>query len=563
MKVKKKGFTLIELLAALAIMGVIITISFYSFISYKKKSEEKILKIEAEQIKVAALTYLREMETEDTYKSYKIKNEDTGEEIEKSCISIRKLQEMGYYKGDLKFASVGYNDAVVRVTKINGVADFEVITNYNPVEDEATDKHCYYDKYDGKAFDSQVELKSDDNNTNISINISETNVPGEYGLKFNLTSKVLEIIEETSETSNSDQPIDVMMIVDRSGSMDDTEYAAAYDAVESFSSDLYNNFQNSRVGLVEFSDDSDLIQDFSHGKLIRPTERKDRGMTNTSAGLEMALERFIQSSTFIDLKSKEQTIKYAILFTDGGPGTIEPSDDCYNFDDKCKSTLNNLASSFADKNITLIIVGYGLSSSNESFFRDLSSVNKVLNEKNICPSSSFTDSYGNLRCYYSSNSTSSFASIFQSISKTINTLVPKKSVTNVKIVATFSKDLIMKDLSGKRVKELEIDIEVEDGKINAENRLNETFRYTVSTKNVRFDKCDFKDDEGNCANSINIFDSYSVLLYDSSEADENGKKYKPNKTTVTGKWPNPKKIHKLSQMPEITISKKLVDYINR
>mgnify|MGYP003294658881 CR=1 FL=1 len=103
MKIKKKGFTLIELLAAVAIMGIIITISFYSYTSYKKKSDEKLLKIEAEQIKVAANAYLREMEMDPNYKSYTKEDPTTGIVTEKSCISIRKLQEMGYYKGDLKF----------------------------------------------------------------------------------------------------------------------------------------------------------------------------------------------------------------------------------------------------------------------------------------------------------------------------------------------------------------------------------------------------------------------------------------------------------------------------
>lgn len=93
MKAKKKGFTLIELLAAMAIMGIVVTISFYSYASYKEKNDEKILQIEAEQIKVAASAYLREIETDPNYKSYTKTDVTTGVVTEKSCISIKKLQE--------------------------------------------------------------------------------------------------------------------------------------------------------------------------------------------------------------------------------------------------------------------------------------------------------------------------------------------------------------------------------------------------------------------------------------------------------------------------------------
>lgn len=53
----KKGFTLVELLGVIAVLGVIMSIAFFSVSSVREKSLENILKTKLQQIEQAAVLY--------------------------------------------------------------------------------------------------------------------------------------------------------------------------------------------------------------------------------------------------------------------------------------------------------------------------------------------------------------------------------------------------------------------------------------------------------------------------------------------------------------------------
>lgn len=553
MMFKKKGFTLIELLAALAIMGIVVTMSFYSYISYKKKSEEKLLKIEAEQIKIAANAYLREIEADSNYKSYFKEDPKTGVVTEKSCISIRKLQEMGYYKGDLNFENKDYDKAVVKVTKIDGVGSYEVLTNYNALDDEKGSQHCYSDVYTSTGITGGFELKpteeKDKDKVNLTTEINGTNESGVYDLKMSLTAKVLETITTEVTETNSDQYVDVMMILDNSGSMGSTcdfnkaipstDYEQAADAAKSLSIKIRGEFEeNSRIGLIQFNMDAELSRKFEKSQLYNSNFKCSPYTTDTLHALDLGLIQFTKDVPTDDLgKVVTDVKKYAVLLTDGQPN-VDYNGNCDSFDDACKRALINMGKKYTNSKVNLIVIGYGI---NDNTFKEMASKNV----DGICNNSDYKDSFGVEHCYYESTSSANFSSIFDSITESIINSVTSKTVTNAKIVATFSDDLIMKDLNGKMVKEIMIDIPVVDDKIDADQKLRESFEYRLSTKNVSFDEndsgvsCDYTKKE--CTKTVNIFNSYKLQLFN-------------DKTMI--------KELVLGLKPKVTLTKKLESYIN-
>ena len=150
MKTKKKGFTLIELLAALAIMGIIITICVYSYLSYKGKSDEKIKKTELAQLKTAAGLYYREFKDDEGFN----KLVDKDNNIIYSCIKFSSLQEKGYYKGDVDFNGDDYKSAVVKVTDNNGSIDYTVIND--STGDSICGSNYVTISLDGKKHESRI-----------------------------------------------------------------------------------------------------------------------------------------------------------------------------------------------------------------------------------------------------------------------------------------------------------------------------------------------------------------------------------------------------------------------
>lgn len=76
----KRGFTLIELLAVLVILGIIITITFYSVDSVLDKSSESLSNTQKRQLeKAAELFYLEE-----------------GMDLNSTCVTVSYLLGNGY-----------------------------------------------------------------------------------------------------------------------------------------------------------------------------------------------------------------------------------------------------------------------------------------------------------------------------------------------------------------------------------------------------------------------------------------------------------------------------------
>lgn len=562
MKKRKNGFTLVELLAVILVMGIVTSIGIFSFMSYMEKSKEKLLKIEVEQIKIAANAYIKEVELRGDYKYYIVKDEVTGKDIYKSCVSISNLQSNGYYNGDLDFKNSEHYNSVVMVQKIDGVTSYEVVIDEdddNNIDGEIL-LYCWADSYSGDTNDNsdvQVENKNpDDTDVNLDVEIEKTVNDNEFDVTMSFDANVRKVISETVTVTNSDQLVDVMIILDNSGSMGSTcdftktpstHYEKAAAAAKSLSNEIRNNFKNSRIGLIQFNNKAELSRGFSKKPITNDILKCAPYTTNTVHALALGLEQFINDVQKKPDGSLEDVKKYVILLTDGIPNESYNGDStCYNginpslsmSSDPCSQTLLKYSNLYQSNGVNVLVIGYGFSNYNSQYdaFREMASSNI----DGLCNGADYKDAKGVEHCYYSAGS-NNISNVFKQITESIQNDVVKSLVNRVEILGTFSDDLIFEDSSGNVVSEIRISVDVTDDKIDINNKLNETFQYRLKTKNVKFD-CDI-DAVGDkvCSKNINVFDSYKLVLY--------------NDDKVVG-------TYSLSSMPTITVSKGFSSYLN-
>lgn len=168
----RNGFTLVELLAVIVILGIIIGLTVILYTEYINRTNEKIAKIEENNILNSAEAYYEEFKDTSGYIKdviYNSYDEDGNyRDAIYSCVKLKSIIEQGYFKNDVTFKNYDEN-TIIKVETIKGV------TSYKILEDSSDE--CNYYKLN-KNFDSIKTVNTDisENDTSISFESSISNV---------------------------------------------------------------------------------------------------------------------------------------------------------------------------------------------------------------------------------------------------------------------------------------------------------------------------------------------------------------------------------------------------
>ena len=203
---KNKGFTLVELLAVLIVLVIVFSITLYVYSGFQKESKQTISKIEVAELVNAGTAYYKEFGDTDNYKSYKDKNNQVY-----SCVSVKSLVDMGYYKPDVEFANSGLSKekSVVKIVqKSNGVISYELIEDFTKNSSD-----CVGVEYSGSISET-TSLDVDNTNSDVSLKASILKNPSDDDSYILTLTVDADVIKESVDT----YPVYVLVVLDTSNS---------------------------------------------------------------------------------------------------------------------------------------------------------------------------------------------------------------------------------------------------------------------------------------------------------------------------------------------------------
>ena len=177
---------------------------------------------------------------------------------------------------------------------------------------------------------------TDEGDVQVTKTVSPTETEGRYRIDFNIKGK--DVVNSTEIT----KPVYVVVVFDKSGSMDCAEYESFFgieycadegtkwdDAVagaKNFASTLLGRISTAHIGLVTFSDDADVVRDFSDSTVSNSNFESVNfgsasGATNLHSGLLKANELLSGEDV------PENANKYIVVISDGQPTYYIGSDD--------------------------------------------------------------------------------------------------------------------------------------------------------------------------------------------------------------------------------------------
>ena len=271
---------------------------------------------------------------------------------------------MGYYKGDLNFKGEDYNKAVVRVTKINGVASYEVLTNYDAFDDEKENKHCYYYNFSTIGVDD-INISVDNNDAENQLKLDTTikknkDEENSYLLRMQLADA--DIFDKIIEMGSVMPDVYVSFVLDASGSMKSndikdangnyvTRWSMLTAATKEMIGELQENFKtNLHLEIIKFESGVTKLKSFDENKSIEELALENQvttGGTYIADGLSMAYD---------GIKDIDSDYKYVIVLSDGDESSENCLGSCLN---SC-TNINDCAKLLKD-NMVFTFIGYGRS----------------------------------------------------------------------------------------------------------------------------------------------------------------------------------------------------------
>ena len=184
---------------------------------------------------------------------------------------------------------------------------------------------------------------------------------------YDLSKRQVTIQLKVTNNSVSNQPTgEIMLVLDNSNSMNTnttpTRQELVYSSAKSLISKMLTNNNNLKVGIVQFSTNSDVSQEGTIADASLVSE-----LSNDSTVLINAIDNIEANGARTDLEAgitlasqyftNTNTNKYIIVFTDGVPNVAIDYDKTYYSDDvvnKTKSKLQSLASNY---NLVTMLTG--------------------------------------------------------------------------------------------------------------------------------------------------------------------------------------------------------------
>ena len=331
---KRKGFTLVELLAVILILSLIFLISFGIFKLSIDDVNNTIDSVEENIILTAANNYALE------YRGAKEENGGKGwhEEVEiignkemtSFCVSLDSLMQYGYYKNDDSNFDKHRNNKAVYFEIENGVTTSKLI-------DLTESSKCDYfinSASLGSVVSAESVIKANDSNIDIGKFKYVVDELNRNTFKLNMDFNL-----NINEIFNAVRPINVVMILDASGSMFtktngdreygcnnlNTPYEKAKAAIENFSVKMNaddSKIKGSKIALIEYAGEKiKLKNDNPFGDNVGDFACANLGETNVSGGIDMSTSLIhtsdVTNSDDVEVSKRFKENTYVILLYDG------------------------------------------------------------------------------------------------------------------------------------------------------------------------------------------------------------------------------------------------------
>jgi len=497
LKKERKGFTLIELLATIVILVLVFSLCFVFVYDLFDNTDKMMDGITEKIILNAAEEYAIEFRNDSNWNEEKDNDGNY-----KFCITLDSLINYGYFTNNESEIIKYKDDFFVEMSVVNGVYNYKLIG----VDDISS---CRYMDKKTEIIDngsSEVVIKEIENEKtlgNFKYNVKKINDKTfEFDVDFNIDFK----IEETIKTIIN--PTYVMLIVDRSGSMEGTRFTNAKQASVTFSRKILEKVPDAKIGLILYESSASLVRDFSNSDLSSVNFGYASGGTNTAGAVLKAINAINSSVT------EEDVNVFALLLFDGEPDS--------------ESALIASARNLKLIGSKLIVVGYDM----EYVSSDLKEI--ATNDVNLCKNSDY-EGY----CYYDSK-TANIEELFSNLSTTITENVKSTNVTDVNVILSSpvlsNGEKVFKILKdGEEIEKVEESISLDGLTESVVLSIDETYQLVVNDS--FFDNCEendicgdvmlniqitLKDADGN-SNTIDVskeeLPSFKVTLTESSKVN--------------------------------------------
>jgi len=172
--------------------------------------------------------------------------------------------------------------------------------------------------------------------------------------------------QANSPAAGSPSLFDVMLVIDRSGSISNAELLLATNAGIAFVDTINPSADGSHMGLVSFSTDVTLDQHLSDdGDSIKAAlaamKTKGRGTTNLAGGIDAGSDEMRDSH----IHERSEVKDIMILITDGEPNAKNPGDSR-----EARIAAREEADDARSEGVEVFVVGVGVNSFTEAFLRD-------------------------------------------------------------------------------------------------------------------------------------------------------------------------------------------------
>lgn len=532
---KKRGFTLVELLTVIIVLGIVMSITIVFVSNLRNSSETNIDEMTKGLVMDSVKSYSTEFKSGMDWKqeeSTVVNPDGTKDRVVSYCVSIESLINSGYFKGDNDRINNLRDNYVALVTEKNGtVSDVEFIEKGSLTEEVNKTNKCQYVKKEYSSsgnFSGEHSIKYKIDGADVEVArikyVFKRIDDYTYDVDFTLTN--------TLDIGNIpiNKGVDLLMLLDYSGSMEGSAYSSAKYATQSLSDTFIKTVKNSRVGLIGFATSGKILRELDNSNFDDVVFPSAYGVTNVNNAIDEAIYLFNKSNS-------DNNLKYVLLLYDGYPNYVSyynmngkrmyPNSKEYfdNYRDYGRGKLINsgnysfsylkFASDYLKSSeggdATLITVGYGFTGN--SSLKEISSKSDV-----ICSDNDYKAKASQNYCYFTSDS-GNVLNVFSKIGDAIRADVLDRLAREVGVETTLNTNL---SINGRSDNVINYNIKLSNNETGTEQKehltlnvdpklLQETGEATIDLfKSIDIS---FIDKDGNASQSYRIEDDFPQITF--------------------------------------------------